>query len=93
MWRANPIIVTRCVMNIRDAARALAAQLIPMTWICSVAVGKDSDRDVIYIYVRTIEQSVKLDELRRDGWMGFEVRIEKSGTIGPYKSTTLPGSN
>lgn len=69
-------------MSIEKAAESLNERLESHEWLTAVAVGELDFRDVIYVYVKSLRHK-ELDELKRNGWMGYEVVIEKIGTIHP----------
>lgn len=69
-------------MTISEAAEALQAKLEAFDWLTAVAIGARDLREVIYVYVKSTRHK-EIDQLKRDGWMGYEVVVEKIGAIHP----------
>jgi hypothetical protein len=70
-------------MGIYEAAQSLQETLERFDWLTAVAVGEMDNQPVIYVYLPYAVKSPQLDSLKRDGWMGYSVIIERVGTIRP----------
>lgn len=70
-------------MGIQEAAESLQNRLEKHDWLTAVAVGEINDRPAIYVYLKYAVKSAELDSLKRDGWMGYQVIVERVGTVRP----------
>ena len=80
------LLVTTKLATIFEAAEALQRKLEAFPWLTAVAVGELDGREVIFVYAKSLRHK-EVDSLRHDGWMGYEVIVEKVGTIRPAHST------
>jgi hypothetical protein len=67
-------------MGIYEAAESLQERLERFDWLTAVAADEIDHQPVIYAYLRYAVKSPELDSLKRDGWMGYNVIIERVGT-------------
>lgn len=67
-------------MTPEEAARSLDDRFHDEPWYVTVGVGKESSRNVIYVYAKKRSKAAR--ELEH-GWMGFPALIRVSGTFVP----------
>lgn len=75
-------------MNIYDAADKLQNRLDKSPWLNSVGAGEtDNGEEAIFIYTSgTPSKPSELDDLAKNGWMGFRVVIERVGRSRPLSA-------
>jgi hypothetical protein len=64
-----------------DATRSLQSYMQKFPWLTAVGMGKDGERDVLFVYV-TSTRHRELENLK-NGWEGFPVVIEKMAAPRP----------
>lgn len=69
-------------VTIEQAAESLSRELAHYPWLSAVGIGERDDKEVIFVYVTSQGHKV-LDRLKREGWHGFDVVVEKIGRITP----------
>lgn len=68
-------------MKIYQAAEVLQDKLERFDWLTAVAVGTLDGNEVIYVYLNRMPRDLEIESLRRDGWQGYRVMVERAGKI------------
>ena len=72
-------------LTVHDATERLFETLSHRPWFVSIGRGTVDGRDAIYLYVKTIRHK-ELDDLKKHGYHGVPVIVEKSGEFRPATS-------
>jgi hypothetical protein len=70
-------------VDINDAAQELHEKLAGFDWFGAVAVGGLDDKEVIFVYTTKAVKNKWIERLNREGWRGFDVKVEKVGRAAP----------
>jgi hypothetical protein len=70
-------------MSIREAAEKLLRKLEGNSWLMTVAIGDVDGQGTIYVFLRRPVNSSELDDLKQNGWNGYPVLIERTGSPRP----------
>ena len=75
--------VMECEMDVSQAAAELQQRLEGFEWLTAIAIGNIDGQDVIYVYLRIATRHPEIESLKRDGWHGYRVIVERVGRFSP----------
>lgn len=70
-------------MDIRQAVTELQQRLEKFKWLTAIAIGNANGEDVIYVYLRVATKHPEIKSLKKDGWLGYRVIVERIGSVFP----------